>query len=90
MTLKELVEGLNTILKSHPELADREVYHASECGYSAAGFEKPVQVAVPVLTDLGKKFQYGISIVSDDDGYRTDKYVSNWNFISSKENKEME
>lgn len=85
MTLKELVKGLEIILKNHPELADREVYHASECGYSAAGFEKPVQIAIPVPTDLSKNFPHGISIVSDDDGYRTDKWISDWNFISSEE-----
>ena len=46
-TFKELVDGLSMILKEHPELADREVCHASECGYSDAGFESPVALAIP-------------------------------------------
>ena len=47
MIFRELVEGLNDILTNHPELAERNVIHSSEDGYSGAGFESPVTVAIP-------------------------------------------
>lgn len=84
-TFKELVDGLTAILKEHPELADREVIHASECGYSAAGFESPIAVAILVFTPEFKDSDSYIRIVSDDDGYRTNRAAANWEFISSKE-----
>lgn len=84
MTFKELIDGLVAILKEHPELADKEVCHASECGYSTAGFESPVAVAVPVFTPEFKDSNPYVRIVSDDDGYRTNRAVANWEFISSK------
>lgn len=83
--LKELVDGLSVILKEHPELADAEVYHASECGYSSAGFESPVSVAVPVYTPEFKDSGICVRIVSDDDGYRTNGAFAGWKFISSEE-----
>ena len=86
-TLKELTDGLVAILKDHPELADKEVIHASECGYSGAGFESPIQIAVPVPTSEYVNENFPIRIVSDDDGYRTSGAVADWKFISSeKEN----
>lgn len=83
-TFKELIDGLSTILKEHPELADREVRHASECGYSAAGFESPVGVAIPVFTPEFKDSDPYIRIISNDDGYRTNRAIANWEFISSE------
>lgn len=85
MTFKELVEGLNIILKNHPELANREISHASECGYSEAGFESPVQIAVPIPTEEYSHMDLGIRIVSNDDGYRTNRAYAGWNFISLTE-----
>lgn len=83
-TFKELIDGLTTILKEHPELADREVCHASECGYSAAGFESPVSVAIPVFTPEFKDSDLYVRIISNDDGYRTNRAVADWKFISSE------
>lgn len=84
MTFKELIDGLAAILKEHPELADKEVCHASECGYSTAGFESPVAVAIPVFAPEFKDSNPYVRIVSNDDGYRTNRAVANWEFISSK------
>lgn len=85
MTFKELVEGLSIILKNHPELADREVCVASECGCWSTGFEFPVAIAVPVFTpDFQDSTPY-IRIISDDDGYRTNEAIANWEFVSSEE-----
>lgn len=75
-TFKELVDGLTAILKERPELSDKEVMHASECGHSVAGFESPVTVAVPVFTQEFKDSDLYIRIVSDDDGYLTDRTVA--------------
>lgn len=83
-TFKELVDGLTVILKEHPELADREVCHASECGYSGAGFDSPVSVAIPIFTPEFKDSDPYIRIVSNDDGYRTNSAIANWEFISSE------
>ena len=83
-TFKELVDGLTAILKEHPEFADREVCHASECGYSSSGFESPVAVAVPVFTPEFKDSDPYIRIVSDDDGYRINRAFADWKFISSE------
>lgn len=83
-TFKELVDGLTAILKEHPELADREVCHASECGYSGAGFELPVAVAVPVFTPEFKDSDLYVRIVSNDDGYRPNRAIADWKFISSE------
>lgn len=81
-TIKELADGLSAILKEHPELADREVYVASECGFWNTGFESPITIAVPVFTlDFQDSKPY-IQIVSDDDGYRTGKAIADWEFIS--------
>ncbi len=88
ITLKQLIDGLTTILKEHPELADKEVYHASECGYSAAGFEFPVRVAIPVPTPEFENDDLTIRIVSDDDGYRTNRAYADWKFISSETGEE--
>lgn len=85
VTLKELVDGLSVILNEHPELADREVSHASECGYSAAGFESPVAVAIPIFTQEFKDSDPYVRIISNDDGYRTNRAIVNWEFISSEE-----
>ena len=81
MTFKELVEGLNEILNNHPEIADREVIHSSECGYSGAGFEYPVSIAIPELNEGYKDEDFAVCIVSDDDGYRTNPAIKNWKFI---------
>lgn len=87
MIFKELVEGLSIILKNHPELANRKVAHASECGYSGAGFESPITIAVPKIAESwkDKEADYFIFIVSDDDGYRTSRVIAGWDFISSEE-----
>lgn len=85
VTFKELIDGLSVILKDHPEFADREVCHASECGYSVAGFESPVAVAIPVFTQEFKDSDPYIRIISNDDGYRTNRAIANWKFISSEE-----
>lgn len=85
VTLKELIDGLSTILKKNPELADREVRIASECGFWSTGFESPVSIAIPIFTpDFQVSTPY-IRIVSDDDGYRIGKAIANWEFISSEE-----
>lgn len=83
-TFKELVDGLTVILKEHPELADIEVCHASECGYSSAGFESPIRIAIPVLAPKWEMENFPIQIVSDDDGYKTNDVVIDWKFISSE------
>lgn len=83
-TFKELIDGLIVILKEHPEFADREVCHASECGYSAAGFESPVTVAIPIFTPEFKDSAPYIRIISDDDGYRIGGAIADWEFISPK------
>lgn len=83
-TFKELVDGLTAILKEYPELADREVCHASECGYSSAGFESPVAVAIPVFTPEFKDSDLYVRIVSNDDGYRPNRAIADWKFISSE------
>lgn len=86
-TFKELADGLSAILKEHPELADREVYVASECGFWNTGFESPITIAVPVFTPDFQDSKPYIQIVSDDDGYRIDEVIANWEFIpSEKEN----
>lgn len=82
MTLKELVKGLTILLEKHPELADKEVLHASECGYSDAGFEKPLCLAVPIMTEEFVNEENYIRICSDDDGYRTNRAIKDWKFIS--------
>lgn len=81
-TFKELNDGLSAILKEHPELADREVRVASECGYSDAGFESPVTIAIPVFTPEFKDSNLYVRIVSDDDGYRINRAIADWEFIS--------
>lgn len=83
-TFKELINGLAKILEENPELADKEVSHASECGYSDAGFELPVTVAIPVFTSEFKDSDLYVRIVSDDDGYVTNRTVANWKFISAR------
>lgn len=83
-TFKELIDGLSAILKEHPELADREVCHASESGYSDAGFEFPVAVAIPVFTPEFKDSAPYVRIISNDDGYRTNRAIADWEFISSE------
>lgn len=80
-TFKELINGLTTILKEHPELANKKVYHASECGCWEAGYESPITVAIPVFT---QEIEPYIRIVSDDDGYRTNETIADWEFIVSK------
>ena len=84
MTFRELVEGLNDILINHPELADREVIHSSEGGYSGAGFESPVTVAIPNPAAKFANINHSIHIVSDDDGYRTNPAIESWTFISTE------
>lgn len=85
VTFKELIDGLTAILKEHPEFADKKkVFHASECGYSEAGFESPVTVAIPVFTPEFKDSDLYVRIVSDDDGYITNRAVANWEFISAR------
>lgn len=84
ITFKELVDGLAVILKEHPELANKEVRVASECGCWTAGFETPVAIAVPVFTPDFQDSTHYVRIISDDDGYRTSKAIANWEFISSK------
>lgn len=74
---KELVDGLTIILKEHPELANRKVRHASECGYSDAGFESPVTIVVPVFMPEFKDSDPYIRIISNDDGYRTNRAIAN-------------
>lgn len=85
VTFKELIDELSAILKEHPELANREVYVASECGGRSTGFESPITIAAPVFTSDFQNSTPYIRIVSDDDGYWTDRVVANWEFISSKE-----
>ncbi len=85
VTLKELVDGLSAILKEYPELADREVCVASECGYWSTSFKSPISIAIPIfMPDFQDHTPY-IRIVSDDDGYRIGKVIANWEFISSEE-----
>lgn len=79
-----MIDGLTAILKEHPEFADKEVSHASECGYSEAGFESPVTVAVPVFTPEFKASDLYVRIVSDDDGHITNRAVANWEFIYAR------
>lgn len=83
-TFKELIDGLSVILKEHPELADREVRVASECGYWSTSFESPVSIAMPIFTSDFQDSTPYIRIVSDDDGYRISKAIANWEFISSE------
>ena len=83
-TFKELVDGLTAILKEHPELADKEVCHASECGYSGSGFESPIAVAIPVFTPEFEDYDLYVRIVSNDDGYRPNRAIADWKFISSE------
>ncbi len=85
MTLGELAKALNEFIAIHPEFADYEVSHASECGYSSAGFPKPLTIAVPVhskefLKNFGDKDIKHVWIVSDDDGFRTNWAISEWKF----------
>lgn len=84
MIFRELVEGLNDILTNHPELAERNVIHSSEDGYSGAGFESPVTIAIPNPTTEFVDRNFNIHIVSDDDGYRTNPAIESWTFISTE------
>lgn len=81
MTLGELAKALNEFIAIHPEFADYEVSHASECGYSGAGFPKPLIIAVPIYTEEFKE-RYGednwVKIVSDDDGFEINWAISEW------------
>ena len=81
LTFCELVEGFTILLERHPELADKEVTHASECGYSVSGFEKPLCLAVPIMTEEFADEGNYIRICSDDDGYRTNRAIKDWKFI---------
>lgn len=87
MTLKELTEGLADILTKHPELADKHVYHAAECGYSGAGFESPLTIAVPIPKQDSGITEPSIKIVSDDDGFDNYDWYSGWKFITSEDEK---
>ena len=85
MTLGELAKALNEFITIHPEFSDYEVSHASECGYSDAGFLKPLTIAVPIyskefLERFGDKDSKYVWIVSDDDGFRTDWAILEWKF----------
>lgn len=84
MTLGELAKALNEFITIHPEFSDYEVSHAAECGYSGAGFPKPLTIAVPVYTERFKKENEEdkwIKIVSDDDGFDTNWAISEWKFF---------
>ena len=85
ITFKKLIDGLQAILKKNPELADREVRVASECGFSDTGFESPVTIAIPIFTPEFKDSNFYVRIVSDDDGYRTNRAIADWKFISPEE-----
>lgn len=80
MTFKELAEGLSVLLSRYPELANKEIRHASECGYSVAGFEKPLGLAVPITEEKTINMDY-IQIISDDDGYWTNSFIKSWKFL---------
>ena len=88
MTLKTLAEELSKFVESYPELGDKEVCHASECGYSVAGFKEPFQIAIPIFTErflnenINEKVH--VQIVSNDDGYRTNWAISGWKFLGNK------
>jgi hypothetical protein len=84
MTFKELAEGLSALLSRYPELANKEIRHASECGHSVAGFEKPLGLAVPIPEEKTINMDY-IQIISDDDGYWTNSFIKKWEFLYLKE-----
>lgn len=79
LTLGQLAENLNKFFVEHPEFKDKEASHAVECGYSGAGFLSPFTIAVPILANGG----YGnfVKIVSDDDGFETNRFIKEWKFF---------
>ena len=60
-TLKELSEALAEFVEKYPELADRQVYITSECGYSGA------YVASPISLYTNPRIKSEVYISSDDD-----------------------
>ena len=78
MTLKELSKNLDIFLKKYPNLEDKEVVIACECGHSSAGIQNKFEVAVPVATEDFKDEIDWCRIISDDDGLRTNRAIKDW------------
>ena len=60
-TLKELSEALAEFVEKYPELADRKVVMAAECGYAGASIVSPVRLYT------NPRIESAVSILSDDD-----------------------
>lgn len=60
-TLRELSEALAEFVEKYPELADRQIGMATECGYSGA------YVASPISLYINPRIESEVSILSDDD-----------------------
>lgn len=60
-TVKEVADFLQEFCEEHPDLADRELRIATECGMSAAGIQSPVCLAVH------RDSKAFVRLVTDDD-----------------------
>lgn len=82
MTLEKLAIELNKFIERYPQFKDIEVSHAAECGYSGAGFQSPLTIAVPTITPEFMGREPYVKIVSDDDGFETNRAISKWTLYS--------
>ena len=67
ITLKELIKSLTIFGTEHPELLEREIAVASECGCTCARIGYPFNVAVPADSQI-----HYIRLLTDDDGFGRD------------------
>lgn len=82
MTLGKLARQLNKFIEKYPQFQDLEVSHAAECGFSAAGFYEPLTIAIPTITKEFMPREPYAKIVSDDDGFETNRAISKWTLYS--------
>lgn len=90
MTLDTLARELANLVEKYPEYANFCVSHASECGESTADFHAPLTIAIPIYTSEFQDCEPCIRLVSNDDGYDTNRAISGWNFYNKHGKVKME
>lgn len=77
ITLKELIKSLTIFGTEHPELLERKIIVATECGYACASIGYPFNVAVSIDPQASH-----IRLLTDDDDFGRDD--ENYIFYSEK------